>query len=187
MISVAGAFFHPGTGSVVRSVALSKPRRGYSALIFFGGLFLFVRKFRTKSLRSTLLAAVAQEVVFGQSRSIQSPFREPVLASLRSVLQKLTWPAPNDSATDDLCKLSCPLPCSEPCPLLSLAIGTRARILRLGCPHADSSRLRTLGVFEGACIRIVDRRHGVLLDVCGSRLALDRAIAMNIVASPIAA
>jgi len=187
MISVAGAFFHLRTGSVVRSVSLSKPRRGYSALIFFGGLFLFVRKFRTKSLRSTLLAAVAQEVVFGQSRSIQSPFRGTVLASLRSALQKLTWPAPNDSATDALCKLSCPLPCSEPCPLLSLAIGTRARILRLGCPHADSSRLRTLGVFEGACVRIVDRRHGVLLDVCGSRLALDRAIAMNIVASPIAA
>lgn len=187
MISIAGAFFHPGTGSVVRSVALSKPRRGYSALIFFWRALSFVRKFRTKSLRSTLLSAVAWGVVFGQSRSIQSPFRGPVLASLRSALQKLTWPAPNDSATDALCRLSCPLPCSEPCPLLSLAIGTRARILRLGCPHADSSRLRTLGVFEGACVRIVDRRHGVLLDVCGSRLALDRAIAMNIVASPIAA
>jgi Fe2+ transport system protein FeoA len=47
--------------------------------------------------------------------------------------------------------------------------------------------LRTLGVFEGACVRIVDRRHGILLDVCGSRLALDRAVAMNIIAAPVAA
>src|SRR5450759_447258 len=65
MISVAGAFFHLRTGSVVRSVSLSKPRRGYSALIFLERSFCFVGKSRTKSLRSTLLAAVAQEVVFG--------------------------------------------------------------------------------------------------------------------------
>lgn len=110
-----------------------------------------------------------------------------MLANLRSALRKLVRPAPNQDTTDALCKISCPLPCAEPCPLLSLSIGTRARILALGCPLADSSRLRTLGVFEGACVRIVDRRHGILLDVCGSRLALDRAIAMSIIASPIAA
>jgi Fe2+ transport system protein FeoA len=81
----------------------------------------------------------------------------------------------------------CPLPCKDPCPLLALPIGTRARILQLGCPLADASRLRVLGVFEGAYVRVVDRRHGILLDVRGSRLALDRAVAMDIIASPVAA
>jgi len=44
-----------------------------------------------------------------------------------------------------------------------------------------------LGVFEGSCVRVVDRRHGLLLDVCGSRLALDRAVAMDIIAVTVAA
>lgn len=70
---------------------------------------------------------------------------------------------------------------------MTLSVGTRARIVRFDCEHSDSCRLRTLGVFEGSCVRIVDRRHGILLDVCGSRLALDSAIAMSIIASPIAA
>lgn len=62
-----------------------------------------------------------------------------------------------------------------------------ARIIQVGCPLSDLCRLRTMGVFEGALVRVVDRRHGILLDVCGSRLALDRAVAMSIIAAPIAA
>ena len=106
---------------------------------------------------------------------------------LRSALRRLGRPTQGESGADDACFATCPLPCSDPCPLLALSIGTRARIIELGCPYADSARLRTLGVFEGACVRIVDRRHGILLDVCGSRLALDRGVAMNIIAAPIAA
>ena len=106
---------------------------------------------------------------------------------LRSALRRLARPTIGDTAGEDACSATCPLPCSDPCPLLALSIGTRARIIELGCPYADSVRLRTLGVFEGACVRIVDRRHGILLDVCGSRLALDRAVAMNIIAAPVAA
>lgn len=106
---------------------------------------------------------------------------------LRQALGRLSRAGESHKSVDVECDAECPFPCSTPCPLISLSIGTRARIVRLGCPFADSTRLRTLGVFEGACVRIVDRRHGILLDVCGSRLALDRAIAMMIIASPIAA
>lgn len=77
--------------------------------------------------------------------------------------------------------------CAESCPLFALPIGTRARIIGFRCPLADASRLRVLGVFEGSCVRVVDRRHGLLLDVCGSRLALDRAVAMDIIAVSVAA
>ena len=57
----------------------------------------------------------------------------------------------------------------------------------LECPLADAARLRVLGVFEGAQVCIVDRRGGLLLDVRGSRLALDTAIAMTIMAASVQA
>ena len=111
--------------------------------------------------------------------------RPPVLSRLRSALRSLTRRAAAAGPRSIPCEQECPLACDAPCPLLALPIGTRARILSLGCPLADASRLRVLGVFEGARVRIVDRRHGVLLDVRGSRLALDAAVAMAIVASPV--
>ena len=110
-----------------------------------------------------------------------------MLSLLRSARR---WFAPHASSVNSKaaqCDVSCPVPCKQPCPLLALPIGTRALILRLGCPLAEASRLRVLGVFEGAHVRIVDRRHGILLDVCGSRLALNPAIAMAIIASPVTA
>jgi Fe2+ transport system protein FeoA len=107
---------------------------------------------------------------------------------LRFVIRWFGRQAPNMRTNDEArCDVLCPVPCKEPCPLLALPVGTRALILRLGCPLADASRLRVLGVFEGAYVRIVDRRHGILLDVRGSRLALDRAVAMDIIASSVAA
>jgi hypothetical protein len=42
-------------------------------------------------------------------------------------------------------------------------------------------------VYEGARIGIVDRRNGLVLDVCGSRLAVDESVARAISVRPIAA
>ena len=89
---------------------------------------------------------------------------------------------------------TCPAPCDEhgaatgaqPCPLMTLPKGVRARVVAVGCPMADASRLRCLGVFEGAQVSVVDRRGGILLDVRGSRLALDAAVAATIIALPLA-
>ncbi len=55
------------------------------------------------------------------------------------------------------------------------------------CPALEASRLRSLGVFEGARVGVVDTRSGILLDVRGSRLALDRAVASAITVRPAAA
>jgi Fe2+ transport system protein FeoA len=85
------------------------------------------------------------------------------------------------------CEVPCPLPCGEACPLLAMPVGARARVLSLGCPLADATRLRVLGVFEGAHVSIVDRRGGLLLDVRGSRLAIDATVAAVIIAMPEAA
>lgn len=73
------------------------------------------------------------------------------------------------------------------CPLIACRAGDRATVRGLHCALADADRLRILGVYEGACVAIVDRRNGILLDVCGSRLALDAAIARTIQVEPTAA
>jgi Fe2+ transport system protein FeoA len=57
----------------------------------------------------------------------------------------------------------------------------------LACPAHEAQRLRTLGVFEGARVNIIDTRSGILLDVRGSRLALDVSVARTIRVRPIAA
>jgi Fe2+ transport system protein FeoA len=42
-------------------------------------------------------------------------------------------------------------------------------------------------VYEGARVSVVDRRSGILLDVCGTRLALDNALAASILVRPVVA
>jgi Fe2+ transport system protein FeoA len=64
-------------------------------------------------------------------------------------------------------------------------VGALVRVVGLECPVADAARLRVLGVFEGAHVSIVERRGGLLLDVRGSRLALDAAVAMTIIAASV--
>ena len=49
--------------------------------------------------------------------------------------------------------------------LAMLPAGVRVRIVRLACAQTDADRLRVLGLFEGAQVRIVDRGSGLLLDV----------------------
>jgi Fe2+ transport system protein FeoA len=66
------------------------------------------------------------------------------------------------------------------CALAVLPAGVRVRVIRLACAHADAQRLRVLGLFEGANVRIVDRGSGLLLDVCGARLAVGRSLAADI-------
>jgi Fe2+ transport system protein FeoA len=85
------------------------------------------------------------------------------------------------------CAAPCGAPCAEPCSLFALPAGARARVVCVGCPFADAQRLRALGVYEGANVGVVAHRGGLLLDVRGSRLALDVAVATAITALPLAA
>lgn len=48
------------------------------------------------------------------------------------------------------------------------------------CPALDAQRLRTLGLFEGVQVGVVDTRSGMVLDVRGSRLALGRPVVAGI-------
>lgn len=81
----------------------------------------------------------------------------------------------------------CPNPCSGPCALSSLPAGVRAVIVTLGCPFNEASRLRALGVFEGARVGIVERCGGLHIEVHGSRLAIDAVVAASIVVDPLPA
>jgi Fe2+ transport system protein FeoA len=77
-------------------------------------------------------------------------------------------------------------PC-DACPLAACASGSHATVLCIACPAHDAQRLRTLGLFEGAKVGIVDARGGIVLDVRGSRLALGDAIVAAITVRPLRA
>jgi Fe2+ transport system protein FeoA len=66
------------------------------------------------------------------------------------------------------------------CALAVLPAGARVRVIKLACAPTDAARLRVLGLFEGAHVRVVDRGSGLLLDVCGARLAVGRSLAAEI-------
>jgi Fe2+ transport system protein FeoA len=66
-------------------------------------------------------------------------------------------------------------------------MGFCALVVGFSCPAHEARRLRTLGVFEGARVNIVDTRSGILLDVRGSRLALDVSVARTITVRAFAA
>lgn len=66
-------------------------------------------------------------------------------------------------------------PC-ESCPLGACPAGTEATIVCVACPALDAHHLRTLGVFEGTRVGIVDARRGMVLDVRGSRLAIGQGV-----------
>lgn len=82
------------------------------------------------------------------------------------------------------CRVDCPI---AMCTLTACIAGGRATVRGLHCALPEADRLRILGVYEGASVGIIDRRNGVLLDVCGSRLALDASVAGAIVVEPTAA
>lgn len=71
------------------------------------------------------------------------------------------------------------------CPLAACATGCRAAVLHMECAGDEASRLRNLGLFEGACVTVVDSQNGMLLDVKGARLALGAALASAIRVLPL--
>lgn len=85
------------------------------------------------------------------------------------------------------CDTPCETPCDTPCALAALPPGIRAVVVQVACPRAEAHRLRVLGLFEGAHISVVDQRNsaGLLLEVCGSRLAIASSLGAAILAQPV--
>ena len=75
-------------------------------------------------------------------------------------------------------------PCDY-CPLGACAAGSQATILCIACPALDAQRLRTLGLFEGVRVGVVDTRSGMVLEVRGSRLALGQGVVAGITVRPV--
>lgn len=73
------------------------------------------------------------------------------------------------------------------CPLAVCARGCRAAVVRMECAGDEASRLRELGLYEGACVTVVDAQGGMLLDVRGARVALGPALASAITVLPVGA
>jgi Fe2+ transport system protein FeoA len=78
-------------------------------------------------------------------------------------------------------------PACADCPLNACSAGWRATVRSISCPAHDAERLRTLGVYEGAEVGVLDTRSGVVLDVRGSRLALGWELAAAILVGPLTA
>ncbi|HET7275268.1 MAG TPA: FeoA family protein [Longimicrobiaceae bacterium] len=72
------------------------------------------------------------------------------------------------------------------CPLATCVRGSRAAVLRMDCDGCEADRLRTLGLFEGACVTVLNSQNGLLLEVRGARLALGSALAAGITVLPLA-
>lgn len=90
------------------------------------------------------------------------------------------WRRPRREPIQRRCASS-PAECQGICALTACTVGAPALVLRVECPAADACRLRALGVYEGARLVVLDGRNGYLLDVRGSRLAVDRRTAETIV------
>jgi Fe2+ transport system protein FeoA len=71
------------------------------------------------------------------------------------------------------------------CALAACAAGCQAAVLQMGCEGEEAERLRQLGLYEGACVKVVDSRNGMLLEVKGARLALGKALASSIRVMPL--
>jgi Fe2+ transport system protein FeoA len=71
------------------------------------------------------------------------------------------------------------------CPLAQCARGSRAAVLRMDCEGGEACRLRNLGVYEGACVKVLHSEDGFLLEVRGSRLALGATLASAITVLPL--
>ncbi len=71
------------------------------------------------------------------------------------------------------------------CPLGACVAGSQATVICIACPALDAQRLRTLGLFEGVRVGVVDTRSGVVLDVRGARLALGQGVVAGITVRPV--
>ena len=70
--------------------------------------------------------------------------------------------------------------CCPTCSLNLCARGTRARVLGLDCELEDAQKLRALGLFEGAPLRVVDLQAACVLAVLGSKVAIAHQLAARI-------
>jgi Fe2+ transport system protein FeoA len=60
-------------------------------------------------------------------------------------------------------------------------------VICIDCPALDAERLRSLGLYEGASVGIVDTRSGMVLDVRGARLGLGWKVVAGITVQPFVA
>jgi Fe2+ transport system protein FeoA len=72
-----------------------------------------------------------------------------------------------------------------PCALAACDTGCRAAVLGVECEGGEAHRLRHLGLFEGAFVKVLDSRNGMLLEVKGSKLALGAGLASSIRVQPL--
>jgi len=70
------------------------------------------------------------------------------------------------------------------CPLLDSEAGRQATVVAIACGEHDACRLRAMGVYEGATVSVIGRRHCLLVDVRGTRLALGADLAEGITVRP---
>jgi Fe2+ transport system protein FeoA len=104
-------------------------------------------------------------------RTTTSPRTAPELVSLSRT------PAAVDATAREVCATTCPL--------AQCARGNCAVVVRVDCSAGDACRLRSLGVYEGARVDVVDSRNGLLLQVRGSRIALGATVAAAIAVIPV--
>ena len=71
------------------------------------------------------------------------------------------------------------------CPLASCVRGSRAAVIRMECEGTEACRLRNLGLYEGACVKVLDSQDGLLLEVRGARLAVGAGLAAAITVLPL--
>lgn len=107
-----------------------------------------------------------------------------VLAARHPEAQPLRHPEPFASLEGRLREGS-PASRCDSCPLGVCDVGCQAMILGISCPAGDAQRLRSLGLFEGARVGIIDTRSGMVLDIRGSRLALGWEIVAGITVCPV--
>lgn len=70
------------------------------------------------------------------------------------------------------------------CPLLDSEAGSEATVVAIACGEGDACRLRAMGVYEGATVSVINKRHCLLVDVRGTRLALGADLAQDITVQP---
>lgn len=75
--------------------------------------------------------------------------------------------------------------CASPCALAACAAGCQAAVLHMECEGGEARRLRTLGLFEGARVTVLEARGGHLLEIKGARIALGPALAAAIQVLPL--
>ncbi len=79
-----------------------------------------------------------------------------------------------------------PADCPKTLPLCLLAPGMQAEIFKLGGKEAINHRLRELGFCEAATVKKISGNTTVMCEVCGTKLALSKELALLIHVQPLA-